>query len=183
MSKIQMATIDREQLKRVLKERGLTQKKLCEIIEPTELYPGGLSEGYLSRCLKDGSISLVLRDAIAKALDVAPVCLSSRKDDYLIPYSMHQIELDAVRNNIAMGKAFSQLTQTEAALEILLGLSTIHQVELSDLGADDQQGLLKMLELTSLYFLKGKGYLENTGAQPITDGQLLDRFHEILGKE
>ena len=100
-----------------------------------------------------------------------------------MPYSMHEIELDAVRNNIAMGKAFSQLTQTEAALEILLGLSTIHQVELSDLGAEDQQKLLKMLELTSLYFLKGKGYLENTGAQPITDGQLLDRFHEILGKE
>ena len=183
MSKIQMVHIDREQLKRVLKSKGITQKQLCEIIEPTELYPGGLSEGYLSRCLKDGSISLVLIDAIARALDVAPECLSSNKADYLMPYSMHQIELDAIRNNIAIGDAYKNLTQKEAMLEILLAHSTIHQVKLSDISKADQQSFLDMLTWTSLYFLKNKGYLEHTKTKSITDGQLLDKFHEILTGE
>ena len=170
MSKDAMTRIDREQVKAILKEKGLSQKKLCEILEPTEFYPGGLTQEYFSRCLKNGEISVKLMDAIAKQLDVAPDCLCG-KTDLRKPYHLSRAEAD-----------YYQMDKSKLVSGII-GLSTLHQVELTDLDPEDQAALLKMLELTSLYFLKGKGYLENTGAQPITDGQLLDRFHEILGKE
>jgi len=168
MSKDAMTRIDREQVKAILKEKGLSQKKLCEILEPTEFYPGGLAQEYFSRCLKNGKISVKLMDAIAKQLDVIPEYLSGETDAPL-PERWSKTE-----------KAWSSENEITSAM---VGLALHYRLELSDLAPGDQESLSTLLQYVCYYFTANKGYLDSfkdCAGDRITDGQLLDFIRELM---
>ena len=167
MSKVKMVQISKAQLIKILDAKGLSQRKLCEMINDADQY-SGLTPEYLSKCLKEEKISASLMGAISRELDVIPEYLSGETDAPL-PERWSKTE-----------KSWSQELEIISAM---MGLSLHHRLELSDLEPGDQESLSIMLQYVCYYFTANKGYLDSfkdCKGERITDGQLLDYIREIM---
>lgn len=170
MGKTRMVNIDKDRFKEILKKKGITQKELCKLMKDVETYTytGELSPEYLSRCLKQGTISGSLLGAIAEKLDVIPEYLSGETDAPL-PERWSKTE-----------KAWSSENEITSAM---VGLALHHRLELSDLAPGDQESLSTLLQYVCYYFTANKGYLDSfkdCAGDRITDGQLLDFIRELM---
>lgn len=79
MSHERKSSINKERVIAILKEKGISQRELCQRIV--------CDYSYFNRCLKNGMIGKGLFDLIAKELDVAPDYLSGEYAPDLDPDS------------------------------------------------------------------------------------------------
>lgn len=167
MSKVKMLEISKARLIKILDDKGLSQRKLCEMINAADRY-SGLTPEYLSKCLKEGRISAFLMNAISRELDVIPEYLSGETDAPL-PERWSKTE-----------KAWSSENEITSAM---VGLALHYRLELSDLDPGDQESLSTLLQYVCYYFTANRGYLDSfkdCAGDRITDGQLLDFIRELM---